>query len=70
MFDMIRPDWQHPASKGEAMPEQIEITGTGESRKKRRILVSDPLGQEGLDLLEKHAAVEVKTGLEEDELVA
>ncbi len=35
-----------------------------------RILVADPLGEEGLALLREHAEVDVRIGLKEDELVA
>lgn len=34
-----------------------------------RVLVCDPLGEEGLELLRQHATVDVKTGLSEAELI-
>ncbi len=37
---------------------------------KYRVLVSDPLAEEGLDILKKFCDVDVKTGLTEDQLVA
>jgi len=35
-----------------------------------KVLVSDPISQEGIDLLKKHFDVDVKTGLEKDALIS
>lgn len=35
-----------------------------------KVLVSDPIAQEGIDILSRHADVDVKTGLSKDELIA
>ena len=35
-----------------------------------KILVSDPISQEGIALLQKHFEVDVKTGLDKDQLIA
>jgi len=35
-----------------------------------KVLISDPVSEEGIEILRQHAEVDVKTGLKEDELVA
>jgi len=53
------------------MTQQMTIDRTGgPGDAGRRILVSDPLGAEGVDLLSETAKVDVRTGLSEDELVS
>ena len=53
------------------MTQQMTIDQTGgPGDAGRRILVSDPLGTEGVDLLSETAKVDVRTGLSEDELVS
>ena len=35
-----------------------------------KVLVSDPLSEEGIDMLRPHAQVDIKTGLKPEELIS
>jgi D-3-phosphoglycerate dehydrogenase len=42
----------------------------GEKDKNMKILIADPIAQEGIDALRAHAEVDIRTGLSQDELIA